>query len=160
MFGVSGKNAMQCSKRDILRRLIQARVARAKQCNCIRCNDLLSILHTSNTLCREHDGELRGLKFWSINWSQLGSLPVKFHAEPPALHENVDCQLCEEQVVDTLLEAEIKWKMANYQLCRGADSDEYWLEKFKAYKKQRENEKAAGGAQETICLPEEEAAIV
>ncbi len=114
----------------MLPRLINMRLERARNCNCVRCDDLLSAFHKNRArLTREHNSEQWALRFWtdSLQHQQLSdpyAVSVREHA-----HAALEIALLEE-IVDSLLSAEKKWQSAQSDNCLDDDTDQNWIRHF------------------------------
>lgn len=113
-----------------LPRLYNMRLAKAADCNCERCGDLLDNLHKKTKLLEiAHDAESPGLAFWR----QLpkngepghfeSDLAKKLKLTPKELTRHDD-------FLDTLVEVEHNWQRSQNSACVSDDTDNFWLKHY------------------------------
>lgn len=112
-------------------RLINMRVARAKKCECQRCADLLSRIHFNGGLTlNEHEGELKGVRFWTRSVPEDYEAPFGFHVEPTIGEIALEQVNHPALLVSTFVSAEREWQAADKESCTDLESDRFWLNHY------------------------------
>ncbi len=115
---------------DQLPRLYNLRLARANDCKCERCGDLLENLHTKTKLLEiAHSAESPGLAFWT----QVPPEGTPAHFET-ALGKKMKLTPKEltrhDEFLDTLVEVEHNWQRSQSSACLSDDTDNFWLNHY------------------------------
>jgi hypothetical protein len=119
-----------------LPRLFNLRLAKAKECECDRCGDLLDNLHKKTKLLETaHSAETPGLKFWT-HIQKEGAPPAHFEAELDKKLKLSQRELaCHDEFIDTLVEVEHNWQRSQCNsACTSDDTDQFWLRHYKDLK--------------------------
>lgn len=113
-------------------RLINMRLSRAKKCECPRCSDLLSRIHFNGAVTlHEHEGEQKGVRFWTRTYPVDYQAPVGFHLVPTIGEIALEEVHHPAVVIDTLVNAERQWQSADKSSCSDVEGDRFWLNHYK-----------------------------
>lgn len=119
-----------------LPRLYNLRLAKAKECECERCDDLLDNLHKKTKLLETaHSAESPGLTFWT-HVQKEGSPPAHFETELDKKIRLSPKELtCHDEFIDTLVEVEHNWQRSQRNTsCTSDDTDAFWMRHYKELK--------------------------
>lgn len=117
-----------------LPRLLNLRVAKARDCACIRCDDLLEKLHHKTRLLEvAHQAEAPGVAFW-MQIAKDGNIK-HFECEIDKKLKLTPSELTRhDEFLDTLVEVEHDWQRSQRATCTGDDSDRFWLQHYQDIK--------------------------
>lgn len=119
-----------------LPRLYNLRLAKAQDCECDRCGDLLDNLHKKTKLLETaHNAETPALAFWT-HLQREGTPPAHFEAE---LEKKLKLSTKEltrhDEFIDTLVEVEHNWQRSQHNnTCTSDDTDDFWMRHYKDLK--------------------------
>ncbi len=119
-----------------LPRLFNLRLAKAKECECERCEDLLDNLHQKSKLLETaHSAESPALTFWT-HVQKEGNHPAHFEAELDKKIRLTPKELtCHDEFIDTLVEVEHNWQRSQRNTdCTSDDTDDFWMRHYKDLK--------------------------
>lgn len=119
-----------------LPRLYNLRLAKAKECECDRCGDLLDNLHKKTKLLETaHNAETPALTFWT-HVQKEGAAPAHFEAELEKKLRLSPKELTrQDEFIDTLVEVEHNWQRSQHNnTCTSDDTDDFWLRHYKDLK--------------------------
>jgi hypothetical protein len=115
-----------------LPRLFNLRLAKAKECECERCGDLLDNFHKKTKLLETaHSAETPGLTFWT-HVQKEGAPPAHFEAELDKKIRLTPKELtCHDEFIDTLVEVEHNWQRSQgNSTCTSDDTDAFWMRHY------------------------------
>ncbi len=119
-----------------LPRLYNLRLAKANECECERCGDLLDNLHKKTKMLETaHNAETPGLTFWT-HVQKEGTPPAHFEAELDKKIRLTPRELtCHDEFIDTLVEVEHNWQRSQRNTnCTSDDTDAFWMRHYKDLK--------------------------
>ncbi len=107
------------------------RVAKASDCECDRCGDLLDNLHNKTKLLETaHNAETPSLSFWT-HVQKEGAPPAHFEAELDKKMKLSPKELTQhDEFLDTLVEVEHNWQRSQRNNCTSDDTDNFWMRHY------------------------------
>lgn len=113
-----------------LARLVQMRLAKARNCSCERCCDFLYQVHSDALhIAKEHGIEQNAISYW-LNRDNADGLPYGSHHDRTSGEVALKFLTDNESFFEQLLRAEKDWlKQTKTDECK--DSDDFWIQLFK-----------------------------